>query len=178
MVAAAVRTVGGQRSGLALTYEESTLRHIYRFGYLFMRLIWRFTNPVTIGVRLLLVKDNQALLVQHTYQPDQWFFPGGGVKKGETIEQAARREAAEEVGADLGILSLRGIFTHFGEGKSDHVIVLSCEDFSLSGISDQEIERCRFFPLTQLPEGMAPGHRRRIDEYLHDKTHAATLGKW
>ena len=36
--------------------------------------------------------------------PQFWFVPGGGAHRGETIEDAARREVHEEVGAKLGDL--------------------------------------------------------------------------
>ena len=38
------------------------------------------------------------LLVQSRKHPEYWTFPGGGVEKGETIDQAAVRETREEAG--------------------------------------------------------------------------------
>jgi 8-oxo-dGTP pyrophosphatase MutT (NUDIX family) len=65
------------------------MKPLPRLIYLFNRLIWRITSPTTVGVRLILERDQTVLLVQHTYQP-HWYLPGGGVKKGETIEAGHR----------------------------------------------------------------------------------------
>jgi len=123
-------------------------------------------RPVTVGVRLLLLREGEILLVQHTYQR-HWYLPGGKVERGETLEQAARREADEELGATLGALRLFGVYTNFYEGRSDHVVVFLCDDLTLTGETDREIERFAWFPLGQLPEGVSPGSRHRIAEYAH-----------
>jgi 8-oxo-dGTP pyrophosphatase MutT (NUDIX family) len=125
----------------------------------------RITRPITVGVRLILEKGQAVVLVKHTYQYG-WYLPGGGVKRGETLEGAARREAAEELGAKLGELYLLGAYTSFYEGKSDHVIVFSCNDFTLTGETDREIARCEFFRFDELPEDVSPGSLRRIQEYV------------
>jgi 8-oxo-dGTP pyrophosphatase MutT (NUDIX family) len=137
------------------------LAHIF---YQFERLWWWLTRPVTIGVRLLAVQDGSVLLVRHTYQ-QQWYLPGGGVKRGETLEQAIRREAAEEVGATLGELRLSGVYTNFYEYKSDHVVVFVCDDVTLSGATDREIERFTWSAFDDLPLDTSPGSRKRIAEY-------------
>jgi 8-oxo-dGTP pyrophosphatase MutT (NUDIX family) len=113
--------------------------------------------------------------VRHTYH-DAWYLVGGGVQGGETLEQAARREAAEEVGAELGVLYLFGVYSNFYEGKSDHIVVFVCTDYALSGVTDQEIERLDFFGLQDLPEGTSPGTRRRVREYLKGETKCS--GAW
>ena len=119
---------------------------------------------MTVGVRLLLVRGNDVLLVRHTYLPG-WYLPGGGVGRGETIEEAARREAAEELGAELGELSLLGVYANRREGKTDHVVVLVCRAFALGEMRDGEIAEARFFSLQALPGDASPGTRRRLVEY-------------
>ncbi|NKB69145.1 MAG: NUDIX domain-containing protein [Candidatus Latescibacteria bacterium] len=123
-----------------------------------------FTRPLTVGVRLLPIKGDEIVLVRHTYQ-NSWYLPGGGVKKGETLEQAIRREAQEELGADLHALHLFGVYSNFYEYKNDHIAVFLTRDFSLQGASDYEIERVETFPLTALPEDLSPGSKRRVEEY-------------
>jgi ADP-ribose pyrophosphatase YjhB (NUDIX family) len=129
-----------------------------------MQLGWFLTRPVTLGVRLLPIQGDTVLLVRHSYQ-DAWFLPGGGVKRNETLEQAIRREAVEECGAQLEHLELLGAFTHFYEYKNDHIILFLSQKFLLAGEPDHEIERVGFFPLDLLPEDISPGSRRRIEGY-------------
>lgn len=134
------------------------------------------TRPVRVGVKLLLVRDGQVLLVKHSYQPS-WFLPGGGVKRGERLEEAGRREAAEEVGGSLGALDLFGIYFNYAEGKSDHIAVFLCRDFTLTEKKDWEIEGCEFFPVDQPPPGASPGTRRRIEEYRNWQGETV-VGEW
>jgi 8-oxo-dGTP pyrophosphatase MutT (NUDIX family) len=148
---------------------------IRRLGYALCRLYWHVTRPMTVGVRCVLVQEGKVLLVRHTYQRS-WYLPGGGVKRGETLEQAVRREAAEEVGAALGKLGLLGVYSNFWEGKSDHVAVFSCEDGTLTGKTDGEIERFAWFSPQALPEGTSPGTRRRLLEYL--ERGGPYVGRW
>jgi 8-oxo-dGTP pyrophosphatase MutT (NUDIX family) len=135
-------------------------------AYQLYRLKHRLLRSVTMGVRILLIQDGQVLLVRHTYH-DGWQFPGGGVKYGETLAQAAAREAFEETGARLREAPrLLGAYTHSGEGKSDHVLVFYSEQFQLTEATDRwEIAEVRLFPLDQLPRDLLAGYRRRLDDY-------------
>lgn len=149
---------------------------LYRLAYLIRSFIWSITKPVTVGVKLLLVKDHSILLVRHTYQREL-YLPGGGVNKGETLEQTARREALEEVGAVLGDLNLFGVYSNFSEGRSDHIVVFTCNDFSLSGETDPEIDSFGFYNMQELPEDVSLGSRGRIEE-LQDGQKPARIGVW
>ena len=135
-----------------------------RLLYFFFRIFVFIFRPVRMGTRVMLIQDDKVLLIRHTYLPG-WYMPGGGLKRGETLEQAARREAREETGAEMGELKLLGAFTGFNDYKTDHNIVFLCQDFTLNGKHDGEIAEARFFSLNALPEDIQPGHRRRLEEY-------------
>ncbi len=152
------------------------MKILFHFAYHIRKLIWWITRPLTVGVRLILVRERSVLLVKHTYQGG-WFLPGGGVKKGETIEGAARREAHEEVGVELSDLSLFGVYTNFYQRRSDHIIVFTCEDFTLTGETDWEIERFDFFPLDGLPDDVSSGCLHRIREYAAGQE-STQVGMW
>ncbi len=59
-----------------------------------------------IGARVLLVDQHDRVLLIHARDPDNpghhwWELPGGGLDEGESPEQAALREVAEETGIEL-----------------------------------------------------------------------------
>lgn len=125
-------------------------------------------RPVTPSVRILLVRDGMALLIHHSYA-SKWYFPGGGVKRGESLAAAAMREAREEVGAVVqGEPRLLGLYLGNHNGRSDHVAVYVSEDFTLGDHPPQtwEIEGCAWFSLTNLPPNMQAACRKRVGEYL------------
>src|SRR5262245_45564657 len=70
------------------------------------------TREFRRAARLVLIDgDRRVLLLRHAGGADRgfWATPGGGVENGETREQAARREAAEELGAKH--VTLRALWT-------------------------------------------------------------------
>jgi len=140
---------------------------IKNFLYKIYRLSWKITKPQTIGVRAILTEENKILLVKHTYS-NQWFLPGGGLKKGETLEQAITRELDEELGVKLKNLHLFGAYHNFFEGKKDYIIVFKSDDFSLPNKTDSEIETYAFFDVNNLPEKTSVGTRKRISEFIEN----------
>lgn len=147
-----------------------------RILYFCYRVYCFLFRPIRVGVRVMMLNGDQVLLVRQTYLPG-WFMPGGGLKRGETLEQAARREAYEETGARLGKLELVGAYTSFEDFKTDHNIVFLCRDFTLNGKSDSEIAEMRFFELDHLPDGLCPGHRQRLEEIRTAKEYPQ-FGEW
>jgi 8-oxo-dGTP diphosphatase len=61
-----------------------------------------------VGIGVVVVKSDYVLLVRRGKPPNigAWTLPGGAQELGETAEQAARRELAEETGVTVGDLYL------------------------------------------------------------------------
>lgn len=147
---------------------------LIKLAYRLLRVYWFIFRPVTMGVRVILLKDDKFVLVKHTYQ-DAWYLPGGGVKRGETVDEAIHREAAEECGATLNQVQLLGIYSSFDEYKSDHITLFLSTDFSLDERRDQEIEQVGTFAYDQLPQNTSPGSRRKIEAFINESLEPAGL---
>jgi ADP-ribose pyrophosphatase YjhB (NUDIX family) len=124
-------------------------------------------RPMTLGVRAAVIDgDERVLLVKHTYVRG-WHLPGGGVGAGETCEEAARREVAEEANVVLEApLALHGLFLNARASRRDHVVVYVARRFRALGerAPDHEIAAARFFARDALPPDVGRGARERLDE--------------
>ena len=64
---------------------------------------------------VILVQDGKIALLERNRRGTRYFvFPGGGVDKGETPEQAAAREADEELGVQVNVVRLVAEVTYHG----------------------------------------------------------------
>jgi 8-oxo-dGTP pyrophosphatase MutT (NUDIX family) len=57
-------------------------------------------------VRVVCLRGNELLLVKHQDADGTffWLLPGGGIKDGESVEDAARREVWEEAGVRIAVV--------------------------------------------------------------------------
>ena len=132
-----------------------------------LRPIWRMRRGFTLGAQGAVIDaENRVLLVRHSYRPG-WFFPGGGVEWGETLETALARELDEEVGVTLTeAATLHGMFSNFGNFPGDHIAVFVVrhwrrrDDYRKLG----EIAETAMFSRENLPERIDPGTLARIAE--------------
>ena len=131
----------------------------------------RQTRGLTLGTRTAIFDaENRVLLVRHSYSPG-WLLPGGGVERGETIFQSARREVREEAAilADEDPV-LRGFCMNGTEFPGDHVAILVLRKFSqLPWKPTIEISGARFFAPDELPRETTAGTRRRLDELRENR---------
>ena len=93
--------------------------------YPILRLYWFLVRPHTFGVQCVIRHEDAILLIRNTYGRQRWTFPGGSMARGETPEDAIRREVLEEVGLHLQHLGRIGVFESTADYKRDHIVVFA-----------------------------------------------------
>ncbi len=129
---------------------------------------FRVSRPMTLGVRAWVERvDGRVALVRHTYTPG-YYFPGGGVERGEPALAALQRELEEEIGAMLtGAVDLVGIYSNHRAFPNDHVLFYRVAPSSwIAGAptSRGEIAEIIWVEPSAPPPAATRGTRRRFEE--------------
>lgn len=79
--------------------------------------IWRqiVEHSPLVSVDLVVEYGEGVLLGKRENEParEEWFIPGGVVRKGESLEEAVQRVAKEELGCGVSIRTRLGVYEHF-----------------------------------------------------------------
>ena len=115
---------------------------------------------------------NKILLIKRATLPFRgyWALPGGRVDPGETVEQTIIREAKEETGLDITIISKVGEYHEQGiQGGVEYDYYPACFLVKTVGgeikKQESEIEEIKLFSLNELPETLAFEHAQMIKDY-------------
>ncbi len=121
-----------------------------------------FEDKFRLSSHAVIVNDRQeVLLLKANYGDKCWGLPGGALEPGETIHEALVRECKEELGCEISINYLSGVYYH--SAYNSQAFIFRCEIIQESKIilSSEHTE----YKYTRV-ETMSAVQQRRINECL------------
>jgi 8-oxo-dGTP diphosphatase len=127
---------------------------------------------VDIIIELVDRPERPILLIERKNPPPGWALPGGFVDVGETLEQAARREALEEISLAVRLKALLGCYSDPARDPRGHTVspVFVAEATGEPRAADDAAHVQAFLP-AQLPAPLAFDHGRILADYLRFRRH-------
>lgn len=80
-----------------------------------------YRNP-TPAVDIIIEVDDRIVIIERKNEPYGWAIPGGFVDEGETVENAAVREAAEETGLEVTLEELLYVYSDPNRDPRKHTM--------------------------------------------------------
>ncbi len=129
----------------------------------------RYRNPFPT-VDIIIQIENKIVLIKRHNPPLGWALPGGFVDYGETLEEAAIREAKEETG--LGIVNLRQFRAYSDPGRDPrqhNISMVFTAKGSGSPEAGDDAKNVQLFPIEKLPDQLCFDHQQILNDYISGK---------
>ena len=123
---------------------------------------------VDIIIELVDRSEKSIVLIERRNPPYGWALPGGFVDVGETLEQAAVREAREETCLEVKLKLLLGCYSNPQRDPRGHTVspVYIAEARGVPQAAD-DAKNLRCVPVTDLPDDLAFDHGLILCDYRH-----------
>ena len=131
--------------------------------------VTRYRNPFPT-VDIIIETEDGIVLIERRNPPHGWALPGGFVDYGESLENAARREAREETSLEIHDLKLLGCYSDPARDARFHTIstVFIARCAGTPRAADDAVN-LRIFPLNSLPNQLCFDHSRILADYAEMK---------
>jgi ADP-ribose pyrophosphatase YjhB (NUDIX family) len=136
---------------------------------------WRLIRNAPCAA-VVIVRDGKVLLGRRAKAPFQgaWEVPGGFVERGEHPVDAAVREVREELGVDVELTGLVGVYIETsGRNEQLQITVFEGTTSAVEAVPDPaEVIEWAWFAPDDFPgaDDMAGRHRLRLDDWRAGRT--------
>ena len=119
--------------------------------------------PTGLGVEIAIIRAGRVLLTKRE-DFEVWCLPGGGVDSGESVAQAAVREALEETGLEVELTRLVGIYSWpKWRAGGMHIVLFTARPVGGTlRLAANETVDVGYFDPHRLPDPLRLGQRRLI----------------
>ena len=137
-----------------------------------------YKNPVpTVDIIIEIIDkviqspdQKKIILIKRKNPPYGWALPGGFVDYGESLENAARREAKEETSLDVELIRQFHTYSEPGRDPRQHTIstVFVARGTGVP-VGMDDAEEARIFSLDDLPDEISFDHGQILDDYRNNR---------
>ena len=139
-------------------------------------------DPTTIRLSVSAVvwgaaaEGSRSLLLMRRSDNGHWGLPGGYVERGESVDEAVKREVFEETGVRIAVIRLLGVYSDparqviaYADGNRVQAVNLCFEGEAIGtgqATTPEETLELGYFQADALPEPFVPIHSIRIEDAL------------
>jgi 8-oxo-dGTP diphosphatase len=125
---------------------------------------------LTVDIIVELGVERRVVLVRRRNPPLGWALPGGFVDRGETVEEAARREALEETSLHVDLLRQFHVYSDPGRDPRGHTVsVVFIARAEGEPVGADDAAEAKAFARDALPEPLAFDHDQILEDYLNER---------
>jgi len=124
------------------------------------------TPLLTVDIIIRIGDKEHVVLIRRKNPPHGWAIPGGFVDVGETVEQAAVREALEETTLNVTLQELLGVYSDPRRDPRGHTVsVVFLADAEGMPRGADDAREARIFEISALPMPLAFDHAGILSDY-------------
>jgi len=132
--------------------------------------IKEYKNPIPTVDIIIELKGKGIILIKRKNPPYGWAIPGGFVDYGESLEEAAVREAKEETGLDIKLIRQFHTYSDPERDKRFHTITtVYIAEAEGEPIASDDAAEIGIFTKDNLPDNIAFDHKKILMDYFNKK---------